>query len=101
MGAEDCTAIVRGEAFPGDNRGRPCTAMRAAAPAPGLREVCDMNWRTTSLVAAAFLLGALAAGAGSLGAWEPLARVIGLTEPPAPASANVLSEHEIEALDGM
>lgn len=60
-----------------------------------------MNWRTTSLVAAAFLLGALAAGAGSLGAWEPLARVIGLTEPPAPASANVLSEHEIEALDGM
>jgi len=62
----------------------------------------DMNWRVTSLVAAAFLLGAFAAGAGSLGAaWEPIARVIGLDQPPTPASANVLSEHEIQALDAM
>jgi hypothetical protein len=61
-----------------------------------------VKWRTTALVSAAFLLGAIAAGGGSLrAAWEPLARVIGLDQPPAPASANVLSEHEIEALDGM
>src|SRR5437763_6061603 len=61
-----------------------------------------MSWRTTSLAATAFLLGAIVAGAGSLhAAWEPIARVIGLGQPPAPASANVLSEHEIEALDSM
>jgi len=59
-----------------------------------------MSWRTTSLAATAFLLGAIVAGAGSLhAAWEPVARFIGLDQPPAPASANVLSEHEIEALD--
>jgi hypothetical protein len=61
-----------------------------------------LNWRTTSLVAAAFLVGAFAAGSGSLGAtWEPIARAIGLGQPPTPASANVLSEHEVEALDTM
>jgi HEAT repeat protein len=61
-----------------------------------------MNWRTTSLVAGAFMLGGMAAGAGSLrAAWEPLARVVGLTQRPVAASASVLSEHEIEALDGM
>jgi hypothetical protein len=61
-----------------------------------------MRWRTTSLAATAFLLGAIAAGAGSLqAAWEPVARFIGLDQPPTPASANVLSEHEIEALDAM
>jgi HEAT repeat protein len=61
-----------------------------------------MSWRITSLAAAAFLLGAMAAGAGSLhAAWEPVARFIGLDQPPAPASANVLSEHEIAALDAM
>ena len=44
----------------------------------------------------------IAVGAGQLRAeWEPFARFIGLGQPPAPASANVLSEHEIEALDGM
>ena len=61
-----------------------------------------MSWRITSLAATAFLLGAMAAGAGSLhAAWEPVARFIGLEQPPAPASANVLSEHEIAALDAM
>ena len=60
------------------------------------------NWRTIALVAAAFILGTIAAGSGSLGAaWEPVARLIGLQDPPTPASANVLSEHEIEALDSM
>lgn len=51
---------------------------------------------------AAFLLGTLAAGSGSLrAAWEPIARVIGLDDQRTPASANVLSEHEIEELDAM
>jgi hypothetical protein len=63
----------------------------------------QMHWRTMSLVVAAFLLGAFVAGPGTLlgAAWEPIARVIGLGEQWTPASANVLSEHEIEALDGM
>jgi len=58
------------------------------------------NWRTTSLVATAFLIGTIAAGSGSLrAAWEPIARLIRLEDPPSPASANVLSEHEIAVLD--
>jgi len=58
--------------------------------------------RSTALASAAFLLGTIAAGTGSLdAAWQPIARVIGLGEPPLPASANVLSEHELEQLDGM
>jgi len=58
--------------------------------------------RSTVLAAAAFALGTIAAGYGSLeAAWQPVARAIGLTDPPVPSSANVLSEHETEALDGM
>ena len=60
------------------------------------------NWRTVALVAAAFMLGTIAAGGDSLrAAWAPVARLIGLQDPPVPASANVLSEHEIEPLDDM
>jgi HEAT repeat protein len=68
--------------------------------------------RTMGLVIAAFLLGTFAAGSGTLRAdrlrqgfgeasLHLIARVIGLGEQWTPASANVLSEHEIEALDGM
>ena len=58
------------------------------------------NRRTTSLAATAFLLGTIAAGSGTLrAAWEPIARLIRLEDPPSPASANVLSEHEIAVLD--
>jgi len=62
-----------------------------------------MNWRTTSLAALAFVLGAMAAGAGSLrAAWASDARVLTPEQPPAAAaSANVLSEHEIDVLDRM
>ena len=61
-----------------------------------------INWWTTTLAAAAFLLGTIAAGSGSLrAAWEPIARFVSLQDAPKPASANVLSEHEIEALDEM
>ena len=60
------------------------------------------QWWTTSLAVSGFLLGTIAAGSGSLrAAWEPIARVIGLDEQRTPASANVLSEHEIEGLDDM
>jgi hypothetical protein len=60
------------------------------------------SWRTLSLVAVAFLVGTNVSGTGTLGAaWTPIARWIGLSDPPTPASANVLSEHEIEQLDGM
>ena len=60
------------------------------------------TWRTTALAATAFLLGTIAAGSGSLGAaWEPIARLIRLEDPPKAASANVLSEHEISVLDEM
>jgi hypothetical protein len=60
------------------------------------------TWRTTALAATAFLLGTIAAGSGSLGAaWEPIARLISLEDPPKAASANVLSEHEISVLDEM
>jgi hypothetical protein len=66
------------------------------------RRMSRINWRTTSLVAAAFLLGSIAAGSGSLdAAWEPIARFVSLRDAPQPASANVLSEHEIDVLDGM
>jgi hypothetical protein len=61
-----------------------------------------INWRTTTLAAAAFLLGTVAAGSGSLrAAWEPFARFVSLRDAPKPASANVLSEHEIAALAKM
>jgi hypothetical protein len=60
------------------------------------------SWRTTALAATAFLLGTIAAGSGSLrAAWEPIVRLIGLEDPPQPASASVLSEHEIAVLDDM
>jgi len=61
-----------------------------------------INRRTTILAAAAFLLGTIAAGSGTLrAAWEPIARFVSLQDTPKPASANVLSEHEIAALAEM
>jgi hypothetical protein len=61
-----------------------------------------INWRTTTLAALAFLVGTIAAGSGSLrAAWEPIARFVSPQEAPKPASANVLSEHEIAALAKM
>ena len=60
-----------------------------------------ISWRATTIAAAAFLLGTIAAGSGTLrAAWEPIVRFVSLQDPPRPASANVLSEHEIAALDG-
>jgi hypothetical protein len=50
---------------------------------------------------AAFLLALSATNAGAQSVWEQMAEFVGLRGKPAPASANVLSEHEIAALDGM
>jgi hypothetical protein len=61
-----------------------------------------IHWRPTTLAAAAFLLGTIAAGSGRLGAaWEPIVRFVSLQDAPKAASANVLSEHEIVALAAM
>jgi hypothetical protein len=69
---------------------------------PTLDHMRTIHWRTTTLAAAAFLLGSIAAGSGSLrAAWEPIARLVSLQDAPRPASANVLSEHEISALGDM
>jgi hypothetical protein len=58
--------------------------------------------RTTVLTVFAFLLGMAAAGSGTLrAAWEPISRFISLRDLPQPASANVLSDHEIASLDAM
>src|SRR5437016_4834000 len=58
--------------------------------------------RTVAVATAAFLVGTIAAGSGAMrAAWEPVVRFISLQGPPRPASANVLSEHELERLDEM
>lgn len=60
------------------------------------------RWRYVAVATASFLLGMFMAGPAAVAAaWQPIARLIGLESPPEPSSANVLSEHEIAALDGM
>jgi hypothetical protein len=57
--------------------------------------------KAVPLAVACFIAGSLV-GTGSVrAAWEPIALFLSLPGPPAPASANVLSEHELEALDAM
>jgi HEAT repeat protein len=54
------------------------------------------------VVSAIVLVGALFAANGTArAAWEQIATFLSLEGRPEPASANVLSEHEIEALDSM
>jgi hypothetical protein len=61
-----------------------------------------LNARMTIVAVAAFLCGTIAAGSGTLrAAWEPLARFVSLQDPPKPASAGVLSEHETAVLSTM
>ena len=57
------------------------------------------DWRATSLVCAAFLLGGLAAGGSLRAAWVPIARVIGLDVQWTPT--DVLSADEFDELDEM
>jgi HEAT repeat protein len=50
----------------------------------------------------AMLVIAIVASTGTArAAWDQISRVLGLQGPPEPVSANVLSEHHLEALDGM
>src|SRR5262245_4248682 len=61
----------------------------------------ERNRLTVPMIGVA-VAAALAIGAGRAGAsWDDIARVLGLQGKPEPASANVLSEHHLEALDGM
>jgi hypothetical protein len=58
--------------------------------------------RTTLVVACAVVCILVVANTGSArAAWEQISRFLSLQGKPEPASANVLSEHEIEALDGI
>jgi hypothetical protein len=58
--------------------------------------------RATLAIVAAVVLGMLFAGTGTArAAWEQISHFWTLQGKPEPASANVLSEHEIEALDSM
>ena len=60
------------------------------------------NWRAIGAIVAGMLLGLLFMGTGTArAAWEEIAQLLSLQGKPEPASANVLSEHEIEGLDQM
>jgi HEAT repeat protein len=56
---------------------------------------------TASAIAAVVVASLLVATANAGAAWEQIARFLSLQGKPEPASANVLSEHHTEALDGM
>ena len=79
------------------------TVTADAAPVSPQRLVAARRSRATFaaiagvLVAAIFVVGTGAARAG----WEQISRFLSLHGEPTPASANVLSEHEIEVLDSM
>jgi hypothetical protein len=57
--------------------------------------------RGTGLVAAGITIGILLLPVTGRAAWEQIAEFLSLNGKPEPASANVLSEHEIEGLDSM
>jgi hypothetical protein len=60
------------------------------------------GWFSIVAVAAGILLGTLFLGTGKArAAWQEIAQFLSLQGKPEPASANVLSEHETEALDQM
>jgi hypothetical protein len=57
--------------------------------------------RGTTLAAVGIAIGILVLPVTARGAWEQIAEFLSLKGKPEPASANVLSEHEIEGLDSM
>jgi len=60
------------------------------------------RWFAVAAVAAGVFLGVLFMGTGTArAAWQEIAQLLSLQGKPEPASANVLSEHEIEVLDQM
>ena len=54
-----------------------------------------------ALFGAALVIAIVASTGTARAAWDQISRVLGLQGPPEPVSANVLSEHHLEALDGM
>ena len=60
------------------------------------------RWRATAIAWVVVLSGSLLLGTGTArAAWDQMSQLLSLRGKPVPASANVLSEHEIEALAGM
>jgi HEAT repeat protein len=60
------------------------------------------RWLVIAAVVGGMLAGTLFMGTGSArAAWQEIAQLLSLHGKPEPASANVLSEHEIEVLDQM
>ena len=60
------------------------------------------RWLSIAAVMGGIVAGALVMGTGSArAAWQEIAQLLSLHGKPAPASANVLSEHEVEGLDQM
>ena len=59
------------------------------------------GWRALLLAACGLCVAALAGTGTARAAWQELTHFLTLQGKPEPASANVLSEHEMEALDGM
>jgi HEAT repeats len=57
--------------------------------------------RIAAIAAAIAVLGLFVKTDTARAAWGPIVRFLSLQGPPVPASANVLSEHEIELLDSM
>jgi len=54
-----------------------------------------------ALFGAVLVIAIVASTGTARAAWDQISRVLGLQGPPEPVSANVLSEHHLEALDGM
>ena len=59
------------------------------------------QWRTVALVGGSLAVFFVAGTPTARAAWQELAQFLSIQGRPEPASANVLSEHEIEALDQM
>ena len=59
------------------------------------------TWPLAVVGAACFAAGAMQGTDTVRAAWEPIATFLSLQGAPAASSAHILSEHEIEALDGM
>jgi hypothetical protein len=95
----------RGRALARAARNLPFPASRLAAFA--LLHCVSMlqasaRWRATAIAWVVVLSGSLLLGTGTArAAWDQMSQLLSLRGKPVPASANVLSEHEIEALGGM
>jgi len=69
---------------------------------PGQADTRGRSWRVITVAVAGISLGVLLLGTGKArAAWDEIAQLLSLQGKPEPASANVLSEHEIEGLDKM